>query len=225
MHPTGNDNLRRSRRLEAVASMVPRGSRVADIGTDHALLPYLLLSSGRASHCIASDVRSGWPEGASPSDRLELRAGSGLKVFKPEDAIDVVAISGMGGRSMRRILDDDYRHELGIRRAVVQPQKEAADVRRWCAENRYPIVAERIIFERRRYYVILAAELVSGEGWHEHPLLGIDDLVEAGPLLVRSSDPLVRSYWLKEREAQLAIGRAEAAARLELAERVLRALP
>jgi tRNA (adenine22-N1)-methyltransferase len=205
--------------------MVPQGSRVADIGTDHALLPYHLLGSGRASHCIASDIRNGWPAGASPSERLELRAGSGLRVLKPEDAIDVVAITGMGGRSIRRILDDDYRHELGIRRAVVQPQKEAADVRRWCAENRYPIVAERMIFERKRYYVILAAELVRGDEWHEHPQLDLDDLVEAGPLLVRSGDAVVKDYWLKVRDTQLAIGRAEACARLALAERVLHALP
>ena len=225
MHPAGNDNLKHSRRLEAAASMVPQGSRVADIGTDHALLPCHLLSSGRAAHCIASDVRSGWPEGAFPSRRLELRAGSGLRVLKPEDRIDVVVITGMGGRSIRHILDDDYRHELGIRRAVVQPQKEAADVRRWLAENRYPIIAERMILERRRHYVILAAELVRGEGWHEHPLLELDDVVEAGPLLVRSGDPVVRDYWLKVRQTQLAIGRAEAAARLELAERVLGALP
>lgn len=225
MQQAGNDNLRRSRRLEAVAAMVPVGSRVADIGTDHAILPHLLLSTGRASHCIASDVRSGWPEGAAPSERLELRTGSGLQVLKPEDRIDVVAITGMGGRSIRRILDDDCRHRLGIRLAVAQPQKDAAELRRWCAENRYPLVAEKLIFERRRHYVVLAAELVSAEGWHEHPLLGIDDLVEAGPLLVRSGDDLVRSYWLKEREMQLAIGRAEGSARLALAERVLRALP
>jgi tRNA (adenine22-N1)-methyltransferase len=205
--------------------MVPQGSRVADIGTDHALFPHHLLGSGRASHCIASDVRSGWPEGVSPSDRLELRAGSGLRVLKPEDRIDVVVITGMGGRSIRRILDDGYRRELGIRLAVVQPQKEEAAVRRWLAENRFPIIAERMVLDRRRYYVILAAELVSADGWHEHPLLDLDDLVEAGPLLVRSGDPNVRGYWLKVRREHRAIGRAEASARLTLAERILRALP
>ena len=33
---------------------VPRGSRVADIGSGHGILPRLLLASGRASYCIAS---------------------------------------------------------------------------------------------------------------------------------------------------------------------------
>jgi tRNA (adenine22-N1)-methyltransferase len=225
MQPLGKYNLRHSSRLEAVASMVPHGSRVADIGTDHGLLPLLLLSGGRASHCIASDVKSGWPGGTSPSDRLELRAGTGLQVLKPEDCIDVVAITGVGGRSIRRILDDACRHSLDIRLAVVQPQSEAAEVRRWLAEQRYPIVAESVVFERGRYYFIMAAELDRGDGWHQHPLLDRDDLVEAGPLLVRSGDPLVRSYWLQVRERQRAIRRGEASARLALAERVLQALP
>ena len=52
------ESSKMSARLEAVASMVPRDSRVADIGTDHAILPRRLLSSGRAAHCIASDVKA-----------------------------------------------------------------------------------------------------------------------------------------------------------------------
>jgi tRNA (adenine22-N1)-methyltransferase len=180
-------------RLEAVASMVPRGSRVADIGTDHALLPRMLLESGRADYCIASDVKMGGAEAPG----VDCRQGEGLHVLRPEDRIDVVTICGMGARSMMDILDDEHRGLLSLRLAVLQPQRDAAALRRWLAGLEYPLVGERLVFERGRYYFVMAAELDRRQGAYDHPMLELDDLLEAGPLLVRSGDPLVREYWLR----------------------------
>ena len=46
-------------RLAQVAALVRRGSRVADIGTDHALLPLALVQAGVCPFAIASDVVAG----------------------------------------------------------------------------------------------------------------------------------------------------------------------
>ena len=46
-------------RLEAVAACVGIGAKVADIGTDHGLLPIALVGSGRATQAIAADLRPG----------------------------------------------------------------------------------------------------------------------------------------------------------------------
>ena len=43
-----------SPRLEAVASLVRKGRRVADIGTDHAYLPVYLVQSGVTDFAIAA---------------------------------------------------------------------------------------------------------------------------------------------------------------------------
>jgi len=204
-------------RLEAVASIVPHGSRVADIGTDHALLPRQLLSSGRASLCIASDVKSGGLE----AEGIEYRQGEGLRVLRPEDRIDVVTIAGMGARSMIRILDDEHRTNLSIRLAVLQPQKDAPALRRWLAGHDYPIVEEKLVLERGRFYFVMAAALRPRAGAYRHPLLGFDDLLEAGPLLVRSGDPLVREYWCRALRYQQRLPRQ---ARSNLPSRVLAAL-
>lgn len=51
--------MRLSRRLEAVASFVPQGSRVADVGTDHGYIPIWLVEQGIADYAIAMDVRTG----------------------------------------------------------------------------------------------------------------------------------------------------------------------
>lgn len=46
-------------RLRALAALVPDGAVLADIGTDHAILPVSLLMAGRIPRAIASDIRSG----------------------------------------------------------------------------------------------------------------------------------------------------------------------
>lgn len=48
-----------SKRLNAVASLVTEGYRLADIGTDHAYIPIYLVSSGKIPEAVAMDVNRG----------------------------------------------------------------------------------------------------------------------------------------------------------------------
>ena len=45
-----------SKRLLCCAAQVPQGARLADIGTDHALIPAALLRRKRIVSAIASDI-------------------------------------------------------------------------------------------------------------------------------------------------------------------------
>lgn len=220
--------------------MVPPGTRVADIGTDHGRLPALLLASGRAAHCVATELPgrrtprlTRLEADRGPAARLEFRSGFGLRVLEPADRIDVVVLSGLGARSVVRVLEDRPPCELGVRRLVIQPQSEPARVRRWLLENGYAIVDERMVRERGRFYVVVAAEPRPGIVRCEHPRLDREDLEEAGPCLVRSADPVVREYWrriLRDQECILlrdsrGPARAVAQRRLERARRLLSVLP
>ena len=51
--------MKLSKRLETVASFVPKGSNIADIGTDHGYVPIYLVREGQAEHAVAMDVRKG----------------------------------------------------------------------------------------------------------------------------------------------------------------------
>ena len=55
----GVDRFPLDDRLRAVLELVPPGSRVADVGCDHARLTIALLQSGRCERVIASDLRPG----------------------------------------------------------------------------------------------------------------------------------------------------------------------
>ena len=45
-------------RLQCIASLVPQGARLADVGTDHGYLPVWLLQHGRIESAIASDINA-----------------------------------------------------------------------------------------------------------------------------------------------------------------------
>lgn len=223
-------------RLATTATLVPFRSRVADIGTDHAALPRLLLASGRACYCVATERRERQLPRLTSAEcddvALELRWGDGLAPLRASDRLDVVVLGGMGARTILRILDDPRREELGVGRWVIQPQSEIARVRGWLASRGLGIVAERLVLDRGHFYVALAAEVRGagiGEGW---PGLDEDDLLEAGPCLLRSGDALVRRYWrFRERREERILrqargaGRDAARRRHAQARRVLAALP
>ncbi|HXV77584.1 MAG TPA: tRNA (adenine(22)-N(1))-methyltransferase TrmK [Candidatus Polarisedimenticolaceae bacterium] len=222
-------------RLAAVAALVPRGARVADVGTDAGLLALGLLDSGRADYCVASDraaagldiaARRGVPYLAA--GRLHLRHGDGLDVLSRADAVDVVVVAGLGARSIERILVPDRLERLGVRRVVVQPQTDPRRVRRWLCSAGLGIVAERLARERGRDYVAIAATRGAAAARAWRPTLPDDDLLDAGPFLVASGDPLVRAHWQRElRRLDRVLDRARggarrgAAARRRLALRVL----
>lgn len=158
-------NSRIGARLRALAALVPPGSRVADVGTGHALLPLFLRRSGRAAHCVATErspttlavLRRRAAAGRTP-EGIELRAGDGLQALSAEDRIDVLVLAGLGARKMIRILEDRRLDSLRPRRLVLQPQSETARLETWLARRGYRVVASTETWDRGRAYRVLAVE-------------------------------------------------------------------
>ncbi len=219
--------------------MVPPGSRVADIGTDQALLPRWLLSSDRASFCVASerdarrlDRARGFPAGHPLAGRLDLRSGDGLEVLEPSDRVDVVVVAGLGAEATCRILGRARLAHLGVRRLVLQPQTDPARVRRWLLDHGFRIVDERLVEEGGRFFPVIAAEPGPETEAEAAGPLSREDLLELGPCLLRSGDPAVARYWQGELQRMERIlcsatsgrGRSEALSRRDLARRILATL-
>ena len=155
-------NTALSQRLMSVCSFVPQGSRLADIGTDHARVPIYLIKSGVIPCAIASDIGEGPLEKACENitffgltDSIELRLGNGMTTLKDGDA-DCIVIAGMGGELMANLIAD-YIPD-GVKRLIRQPMLDPHLVRKALCNAGFTIVAEDIVAENDKMYAVIAAE-------------------------------------------------------------------
>eukprot|EP00960_Hanusia_phi_P063588 765518-Hanusia_phi.AAC.7 len=157
-------------RLGIIASLVHNGSRVLDVGTDHAYLPIALVKSGKSVRVIASDKNFLPLENARQSlerindkelEGIELRLGDGLSVLA-QDEVDTVTVSGVGGkiREERRRVQD-----YGVRRVILQPTGSISSLREDLLMNGWDIVDEIINSEAGWIYITMVAEITAK---HEH---------------------------------------------------------
>ena len=100
-----------SNRLLLCAEFVPRGTRAADIGTDHGYLAVYLLREGICPFVTASDLREQPLQKAREnaarfgvSENMQFFLSDGLQSIPP-GAADTIIMAGMGGDLMVRILE------------------------------------------------------------------------------------------------------------------------
>ena len=152
------------KRLMMVASLVRQGSRVADIGTDHAYLPVYLVENGICPSGIAADIRLGPLDAARHTvtaagltDSISLRLGDGLSPVSADEVDDIV-IAGMGGKTIAEILSVAEWVKDSHLRLVLQPMTRAEELRRWLLTHGFSVQTERLVRDGHRLYPVLAAE-------------------------------------------------------------------
>lgn len=150
-----------SPRLYTIAQAVPRGARLADIGTDHGYLPVWLLQRGIIEKAIAADLRSGPLDRAKEtvnkfdlSDKVDLRLCDGLTGVDASET-DCVVIAGMGGETIIHILDAAPWTKQEETVLILQPMTSQENLRRWLLQNGYRIVREMIAQEEKNFYTIM----------------------------------------------------------------------
>ncbi len=158
-----------SNRLKTVADMVPEGSKIADVGTDHGFVPIYLALSHRIEHAIAMDVRKGPLERATThvkeyglNDVIETRLSDGLEKLDQGEA-DTMICAGMGGPLMQRILESNPPRRFGLKTLVLEPQSEIMNFRIFLRENGYEIKKEDFLLEDGKYYPVIKAHVIDLE--------------------------------------------------------------
>ncbi|HZG13633.1 MAG TPA: tRNA (adenine(22)-N(1))-methyltransferase TrmK [Candidatus Bathyarchaeia archaeon] len=217
-----------SRRLRHIAQYCLPGARVADIGSDHALLASYLLLNNIASFVIAGELNEGPYQSALRQieslrlqDRVSVRKGNGLAVLSPGEA-DTICIAGMGGQLIASILEAGKEKLEGVKQLILQPNVGEEVVRRWLLVNQWQLVDETILEEDGILYEILVAQ----PGEPLTPYTGVDrpveDLLKLGPFLWKKKEPLLIHKWNRELEKWRHIrdqiqraGRVENQSRLE----------
>ncbi len=179
-----------NRRLKAVAEFVRQGSVLADIGTDHAYLPVYLVSNGVCSRAIAADINRGPLRRAEQniasaglSESIETRLTDGLSGLDRLGITDI-AICGMGGELIAKILEDAPFTASSDIRLILQPMTKADSLRSFLLSHGYEIKKESLVRDDRIYQIICAE--YSGENTDYSPielLLGRHNINSGTPLL------------------------------------------
>lgn len=185
-------------RLQLLADMVPAGSRLADVGTDHGYLPVYLLQQGRISRAIASDIVAGPLQHARQTaaeyevDGIDFRLCPGLDAIAPHEA-DTVVITGMGGETIQAILSAAPWTADGSHLLLLQPMTKVEYLRKWLVDNGYAFTEERLVWDKDHLYPVFAVR-----GGTQPPLTAAQQY--GGVLL--DGDPLYGAY-LDERIGKL----------------------
>ena len=78
---------------------------------------------------------------------------------------------------------------------IVQTQTDPDAVRAWFHAHGHVLIDERIVEERGRWYLALAAEPGVENGYRPRDDLSRDDLYAAGPRLIARRDPAALEVW------------------------------
>lgn len=155
-----NNIINISERLKCVASLVNKGARVADIGTDHAYIPIYLVQNGISNKVYACDVRKEPLRRAKLhideyglSDKITTKLCDGLKGINKGD-VDTVTICGMGGKLMKNILKAGIDKLGDNTQLVLSAQSELKDFRKYLLETGIDIKSEHMLLEDGKYYFI-----------------------------------------------------------------------
>ncbi len=218
--------IRPRERLDCAIGLLSGAHTVADIGCDHGRLSCAMIQQHAAQTCIAIDISESSLKKADRlirqigvEDRVETRLGDGLNPLSAGEA-DALAILGMGGTLMIRILDVSP-PLMGAKTCVLQPMRTAEEIRRWLYERKYPVLDDRVVLDTARYYQVLLIGRPADEqqplpeGWPEDCfLLGYTAFARREPLMKQLAQRMLATT-NRKRKTQRAQALDKQAAQLE----------
>ncbi len=152
------------RRLQAVLSLIPTGSILLDIGTDHCKLPAEGLLSGRLAGAYAADIRPG-PLAAAEKQlraldldrKIPLFLSDGLKNIPMDvlEGVTAVSIAGMGGELIELIMDQS---PVEPPLWILQPMSAVYELLDGLARKGYAIRQAALSRDGDKFYRIFAVE-------------------------------------------------------------------
>ena len=161
-------------RLQAIADWIEPGARLADIGTDHGLLPVYCVLNGAVSRVFACDINESPLRAArrnaaacGAEEQISFVLSPGLEGLE-EGSADTIAVAGMGGETIVGILSRTEwirREDVTL---LLQPQSKIAELQAWLRDNGFAADRARLVKDGGRIYLILRV-LWNGSRMPEDP--------------------------------------------------------
>jgi len=186
-----------SARLETIVSLIPLGSSVADVGSDHASVPLRLLSERSVAFVQGIENKPG-PfqvmkeafEQAKPHGAYALSLSDGLS--QADRRVDTAVLAGLGGQLIAAILKRDLPLRPNISTIIVDPHSERPFVYRSLMELGFREEASRSLYEDGHYYEV--------SRWNKSPGFPPynDFQLDFGPVALREKPYAWRKFWENE---------------------------
>lgn len=151
-------------RLQAVLDLIPAGSILLDVGTDHCKLPAEALRSGKIAAAFAADINQGPLDAAKRqllslglAGRIPRFLSDGLKSIPLEvlEQVTTVSVAGMGGEVMENILKNA---PLEPDLWVLQPMSAIYELLDFMAAEGYAILAARLAQDGEKFYRVFQVQ-------------------------------------------------------------------
>ena len=172
-------------RLSAVLELIPAGSVLLDVGTDHCKLPVEGLLCGKLAGAYAADLRKGPLEAAAKQvgeaglkGHIPLFLSDGLQAVPAEvlEKVTAVSLAGMGGELIASIMEKAPKEPPLW---VLQPMSAVYELAEELAAKGYRVQAARLARDGEKFYRIMAGRKEDYNGPAEYfggleqdPLLG-----------------------------------------------------
>lgn len=146
-----------STRLELISKQINKNEKVVDVGTDHALLPIILLKNNITSNIVASDINEQPLNAARENlnregllDKVEIIKSNGVEDIDISN-VDVIVIAGMGATTINNILNQkDFNG-----RYIIHSTTHIDDVRKHIQDIGHTITNEWVDQEGKIYNIVI----------------------------------------------------------------------
>ncbi len=186
--------IRISKRLKTIGNFVlnKKSNKIIDVGCDHALLDIYLLQNDNNLKIVASDNKQKPLDNAKKNiskysflNKIEVCLKDGIENIDKE--IDTVIISGMGTETIIEILEKDKKELEHINRLIISSNNKYPELRKSIVSLGYMITNEKIVFEDKKYYIII--EFIKGKKKYSNKDMYF------GPILLNNKNQLFYDYF------------------------------
>jgi len=153
--------IKLSKRLQAVADLIDNDASVADIGTDHGHLPVYIAQTFKVKKIIASDISAASLDKARKSatennviEAITFLVMSGLSGVAPAQ-VDTIIITGLGGETIIQILKDAPWTNNRKIKLILQPQSKIDVLFRFLYDNDYENIETKYVSDKGKRYIVI----------------------------------------------------------------------